>query len=94
MVVLVTTSSVKEAEQIAQTLLEKRLAACINIVPYVHSRFRWKRKIERCDEALMIIKSKSELFDKLVESVKTIHSYQFPEILAVPIQRGVTEYLA
>lgn len=92
-VVLVTTSSVKEAEQIAQTLLEKRLAACINIVRGVHSRFWWKGKIEQCDEVLMIIKSKSEVFDELVESVRAIHSYQVPEILAVPVQRGFTEYL-
>lgn len=93
-VVLVTTSSVKEAEKIAQTLLEKRLAACTNIVPGVHSRFWWKEKIERCDETLMIIKSKSEVFDELVESVRAVHSYQVPEIVAVSIQRGFTGYLA
>ena len=93
-VVLVTTSNVKEADKIAQTLLEKRLAACINIVPCIHSRFWWKGKIEHCDETLMIIKSKSEVFDELVESVRAIHSYQVPEILAVPVQRGFTEYLA
>ena len=93
-VVLVATSSVKEAEQIAQTLLEKRLVACINIVPCVHSRFWWRGKIEHCDEALMIIKSKSEVFDELVESVRAIHSYKVPEILAVPVHRGFAEYLA
>lgn len=93
-VVFVTTSSVKEAEQIAQALLEKRLAACINIVPCVHSRFWWKGKIERCDEALIIIKSKSEVFDELIESVRAIHSYEVPEILAVPVKLGFTEYLS
>lgn len=94
LVVLVTTSSVKEAEQIAQELLEKRLAACINIIPCVHSRFWWKGTIERCDEALMIIKSRSKVFDELAKSVRAIHSYQVPEIIAVPVQRGLTEYLA
>ncbi len=93
-VVLVTTSSAKEAEQIAQTLLEKRLVACINILPRVHSRFWWKGKIEHSDEALMIIKSKSEVFDELVEAVSAIHSYQVPEILAVPVQSGFNKYLA
>ncbi len=93
-VVLVTTSNVKEAEQIAQRLLEKRLAACVNIIPKVHSRFWGKGKIERCDEALMIIKSKSETFEELVESVRAVHSYQVPEILAVPVQSGFTEYLS
>ena len=93
-VVLVTTSSAKEAEQIAQTLLEKRLVACINILTRVHSRFWWKGKIEHSDEALMIIKSKSEVFDELVEAVSAIHSYQVPEILAVPVQSGFNKYLA
>lgn len=93
-VVFVTTSSVKEAEQIAQALLEKRLVACINIVLCVHSRFWWKGKIERCDEALLIIKSKNELFNKLVESIRSVHSYDVPEIIAVPIERGFAEYLA
>ena len=93
-VVLVTTSSAKEAEQIAQTLLEKRLVACINILPRVHSRFWWKGKIEHSDEALMIVKSKSEVFDELVEAVSAIHSYQVPEILAVPVQSGFNKYLA
>lgn len=93
-IVHVTTSSVKEAEQIAQTLLQKRLAACINIIPKVHSRFWWKEKIEHCDETLMVIKSKGEVFDKLVESVRAIHSYRIPEILAVPVQHGFSEYLA
>ncbi|MFQ6063963.1 MAG: divalent-cation tolerance protein CutA [Candidatus Bathyarchaeia archaeon] len=93
LVVLVTTSSVKEAEQIAQELLKKRLAACINTIPTVQSRFWWKGRIERCDEALMIIKSRSELFDELAESVRAIHSYQVPEIIGVPVQQGLTEYL-
>lgn len=92
-IVLVTTSSLKEAEQIAQKLLEKRLVACINIIPRVHSRFWWKGEIERCDEALMIIKSKSEVFDELVESVRSVHSYGVPEILAIPIHNGFNEYL-
>ena len=93
-VVLVTTSSVEEAEQIAQTILQKRLAACVNIVPCVHSRFWWRGKIERSDETLLVIKSKSEVFDKLVESVRAVHSYEVPEILAVPVQYGFTEYLS
>ncbi len=91
--VLVTTPSVKEAEKIAQTLLEKRLAACINIVPRVHSRFWWKGKIEHSDETLMIIKSKGEVFDEIVESVRAVHTYQIPETIAVPVERGFTEYL-
>ncbi len=91
--VLVTTSGVEEAKQIAQNLLEKQLVACVNIVSNVHSSFCWKGKIEHRDESLMIIKSKSETFYKLVETVRGLHSYEIPEILAVPVQSGFIEYL-
>lgn len=94
LVVFVTTSSLEEAERIAQKLLEERLAACVNIIPRVHSRFWWKGKIEHSDEALLIVKSTSEVFDELAESVKAVHSYEVPEILAVPIQSGLTEYFS
>lgn len=70
------------------------ISSCINIVPGIHSRFWWKGKIECCDETLMIIKSQSEVFDELVESVRAVHSYQVPEIIAVPVQRGFIEYLS
>lgn len=92
-VVLVTTSTKKEAEKIAQVLLKKRLAACVNIIPSIHSHFWWKGQIERSNEVLMVIKSKNEMFDQLVESVKSTHSYQVPEILALPVQQGSNEYL-
>jgi periplasmic divalent cation tolerance protein len=94
LIVFTTTSSVEEAEKIAQDLLEKRLAACVNIIPRIHSRFWWNGKIERSEETLLIIKSKDEVFDELVESVRAIHTYQVPEILALPLRRGFTEYLA
>jgi len=93
-VVLVTTPDVKEAERIGQTLLGKRLAACVNIMPSIRSRFWWRGQIERCDETLIIIKSKSEVFDEIVESVRAIHSYEVPEILALPVKDGFSEYLA
>lgn len=92
-VVLVTTSNQKEAEKIAQKLLKNRLAACVNIMPKIHSKFQWKGRIENSTETLMIIKSKSALFDQLVDTVKSSHSYQVPEILALPVRQGFKKYL-
>jgi len=91
-VVLVTTSGAKEAEQIANTT-RKATSSLYKHCTLCSLKILWKGKIERCDEGLMIIKSKSEVFDELVESVRATHSYQVPEILVVPVQRGFTEYL-
>lgn len=91
--VLITASCVEEAEKLVDELLNKHIVACANIVPLVHSRFWWKGKLERCDEALILAKSVEENFDEIVRSVRKLHSYNVPEIIAVPILRGFEEYL-
>lgn len=92
LVVLVTASSVDEARQIAQGLLDSRLAACVNVVP-VESLFRWEGAIQQEAEALMIIKTRAGAFDRLAQAIKAAHSYDVPEIIALPIAAGSAEYL-
>jgi periplasmic divalent cation tolerance protein len=91
--VYVTTSSRAEAEKIAQTLLEEHLIACANILGPVSSHFYWKEKIDSAEEFLMIMKSSACLFEKLEERVRALHSYEVPEVLAVPIADGSKVYL-
>jgi periplasmic divalent cation tolerance protein len=93
-IVLVTTASKQEAEKIAQHLLKRKLIACANIVGPVSSLFRWSGKVETAEEYLIFMKSRRDLFDKLAETVKALHSYEVPEILVLPIGGGSKEYLA
>lgn len=92
-VVFITTSSLQEAEKIADLLLENRKAACINIVPTVRSAFWWQGKIDRAEESLLIIKTRADLFPDLMELVKQAHSYTVPEIIVLPITAGNPDYL-
>jgi periplasmic divalent cation tolerance protein len=92
-IVLVTTASKQEAEKIAQHLLNDRLIACCNIIGPVTSFFHWSGKDERAEEHLVLMKSRSDLFDRLTEVVKIVHSYEVPEILALPIVAGSRTYL-
>jgi len=92
-ITIVTTASREEAETIVQRLLEARLIACANILGPVHSRFRWSGKIEKTQEYLILMKSRRDLFEKLSEAVKALHSYEVPEILALPIVEGSKAYM-
>jgi len=94
LVVFITTSSYDEARKIASALVDQRKAACVNIVPKVNSLFRWKGKIEEAEESLMVVKTRAELFTDVVSTVKSIHSYEVPEIIALPIIEGNADYLA
>ena len=93
-IVLVTTASKQEAEKIAQHLLKRRLIACANIIGPVSSLFHWSGKVETAEEYLIFMKSRKDLFEKLAETVKALHSYEVPEILVLPIVGGSKEYLA
>jgi periplasmic divalent cation tolerance protein len=93
-IVIVTTASKQEAENIAQQLLKQRLIACANITGPVSSFFHWSGKPEKAEEYLIFMKSRKDLFDKLSETVKALHSYEVPEILALPVVDGYKEYLA
>jgi periplasmic divalent cation tolerance protein len=91
--VLVTTSNKHEAEKIAQSLLEEQMVACANIWGPIASHYRWEGRVEHAEEFLVLLKSRRDLFDLLTQKVKAMHSYELPEIIAVPIIKGSNEYL-
>lgn len=91
--VITTTASQDEAERIARALLEKRLAACVQIVGPITSFYWWQGKIEQSREWLCIAKSQHKLFAQIEEAIKALHSYEVPEILAVPVVAGSESYL-
>lgn len=93
-IVFVTCKDKNEAEKIAHTLLEEKLIACANFIAPVHSVFRWQGKVEQAEECLMVLKSRLDLFETLAEKLKGLHSYEVPEILAVPVVAGSEAYLA
>ena len=93
LVVFITTGNSDEAEKIADILVSSRKAACVNILPQVDSRFWWQGQIDSADEALLIVKTKASLLDELVSLVKENHSYEVPEIIALPIVGGNRDYL-
>ncbi len=92
-IVMVTTASKQEAEKIAQRVLNERLIACANIIGPVSSLFHWSGKIEKAEEYLIFMKSRKDLFEKLAENVKALHSYQIPEIIVLPVIGGLKAYL-
>lgn len=92
-VVLITTASDEEAQKIGRMLVEEGLVACANIIPAVRSIFRWEGQVTEEQEALLILKSVSEAFDSLEAKVKAHHSYDVPEIIALPIQTGSESYM-
>lgn len=91
--ILITTSTSEEAHKIAEVLLKQRRAACVNIVPGVSSLFWWQDKLDSAQESLLIVKTKTSQLNELVKLVKEIHSYDVPEIIAVPIIGGNQDYL-
>ena len=92
-VVLVTTKDKKEAQIIAAGLIKQKLAACVNIMDKIDSIFFWDAKIDKAREFLLIIKSKKEKLPGIIKSVKLLHSYKVPEIIAIPIIAGEKLYL-
>lgn len=92
-VVFITTSNEEEAAKIARALVEARLAACVNIIKGIRSIYSWQGKIEDEPEVLMVAKTQKHLFDNLSKKVKELHSYEVPEIIALPIVEGSAEYL-
>jgi len=91
--VFTTAGSEKNAKNIAETLVQLRLAACVNIIPKLTSIYRWKEKIETAEEWLLIIKSNRELFDEVRDAIKKLHSYELPECVSIAVDKGSEEYL-
>lgn len=92
-IILVTCKDKLEAEKITHSLVQKRLIACGNIVSPVTSFFNWLGKIDNAEECLIVMKSRLDLFGEVSEMVKGLHSYEVPEVLALPIVVGSKAYL-
>lgn len=91
--VYVTTANQEEARRIGRTLVEKRLAACVNIIPIVQSIYWWKEKIYDEEETLMFVKTTKERVEEVIAEVKKLHSYEVPAIDVLDISAGDSDYL-
>lgn len=92
-IILVTAGSLVEARRMGRALLKKRLVACVSILPNVESHYWWKGKIERSSECLMMMKTRRGRFASIERTVKRMHSYAVPEIIALPLTAAQTDYL-
>ena len=92
-VIYITTGTDEEAQKVAEELLKQRKAACVSILPGVSSIFWWQDKLDSAQEILLIVKTKASLVDEIVRLVTEIHSYDVPEIIALPIVGGNRDYL-
>jgi periplasmic divalent cation tolerance protein len=93
MVVLSTVSRPEDAEGIARVLVERGLAACVNIIPGVVSFYRWKGAVERDEERLLVIKTRAERFEALRAALVSLHPYEVPEAIGIPVEAGHRPYL-
>jgi len=91
--VLTTCGSLDEARSIAQTLVERQLAACVNLVPQIESVYRWKGEVETATEWLLVIKTTADAFNRLREALSELHSYDLPECIEIAIEDGGAAYL-
>jgi periplasmic divalent cation tolerance protein len=92
-IVYVTTESVSQAQVIGRGLIEKQLAACVNILPGMKSIYRWEGRLEQAEEAVLLVKTRAELAESVVEEVKKVHSYSVPCAMVLEVAGGNTDYL-
>jgi len=92
-VLLITTGDTEEAQRISSALLEGKKAACVNVVSGVNSLFWWDDKLDSAQESLLVVKTKTSLLPEIISLVKRVHSYDVPEIIALPIVGGNPDYL-
>jgi periplasmic divalent cation tolerance protein len=92
-IVLTTAGTKEEAQKIARALVERQLAACVNIVPQVESVYRWEGEIEQAQEWLLLIKTTASAFPRVREAINELHSYEMPECASLAIEDGSAEYL-
>ena len=93
LLVLTTAGSEAEARKIAQSLVERRLAACVNIVPRIQSVYRWQGKVEQAEEFLLLIKTSKPREGQVRVAITELHSYELPECIAISVASGSAEYL-
>jgi periplasmic divalent cation tolerance protein len=91
--ILTTAGSAEEARKIALALVERRLAACVNVVPRIRSIYRWKEKVEETEEWLLVIKTTDAAFSRVKQTIQEVHSYDLPECIGIDIKDGNAEYL-
>ena len=92
-IVLTTAGSAEEARKIAHALVERRLAACVNIVPQIESIYRWQGKVESATEWLMMIKTQAAAFERVRDAIRELHSYDLPECVMLGVEAGSEAYL-
>jgi len=91
--IFITSGKEEEAKRLARVLVEEKLAACVNILPNVESLYWWKGNIEVSKEWMLVVKTQGKMVNRIVKRVKEIHSYEVPEIIALPIAGGNKDYL-
>jgi len=91
--IVFTTAPEADAERLARSLVESRLAACVNVVPGLKSLYWWKGNIEESGEYLLILKTAEKVLPDLIAKLREMHPYDLPEIIAVPVEAGLEEYL-
>ncbi len=92
-IVLITAPTIECAKKLATGLIEEKLAACVNIIPGIHSVYRWQGQVQEDQEAMLICKTGLEQWEPLQQWVKTNHPYELPEIIQIPISQGLESYL-
>ena len=92
-IVLTTTGSQEEARKIARALVDRRLAACVNIIPQVESIYRWQGKVEDAHEWLLLIKTTTAAFERVRDAIRELHSYDLPECISFSVEDGSSAYL-
>ena len=92
-IIYITAGSKEEADKLSRGLVEEKLAFCVNAVPGIQSTYQWEGKIHVDDEILLIIKTRQDRYEALEQWVKQNHSYDVPEIISLPIQKGLPEYV-
>jgi periplasmic divalent cation tolerance protein len=93
-IIFTTAGSKEEAQRIARALVERKLAACVNLAGPIESVYWWKAQVETASEWLLIIKSTAAAFERVRDTIRELHSYELPECIAVPVEAGSEEYLA
>ena len=93
-VVLSACASAEEAQRVARALVEKRLAACVNVIPGIRSVYRWKDAVQEDEEVLLVIKTSRALMEEVKDEIERLHSYELPEVIALQVVDGSERYLA
>lgn len=94
LIVFCTCDSQQQASRISEALVGERLAACVNVLPRVESVYRWQGNVEKAEEILLLIKTSNERFPLLESRIKELHSYDTPEVIAIPIAHASEKYLS